>query len=130
MFRILFVLIVLLLSCHKITFCQTSGREMTSDSLAKVRVTDYLIRYPEIRPLYISTDVIGQSDYRSKLLGDPFSEGKIKTIRTAINVHLPVKKWKSSSLSASLNYTHQAISITPERGINLQHKDFIIEKTW
>lgn len=69
------------------------------------------IRYPSLRQFNVAVNSYGYSDFTSKLDDNNFASGRIKTERISSFYNTPALKWKSNSLSATINYTYTATEL-------------------
>ncbi|RUT72425.1 hypothetical protein D0817_02125 [Flavobacterium cupreum] len=72
---------------------------------------EFAIRYPSLRQFNVAVNSYGYSDFTSKLEDKNFTSGKIKTDRISAFYNTPSLKWKSNSLSATINYTYTSTEL-------------------
>jgi hypothetical protein len=96
-------------------FAQTTKeaaiKKMT-DSIRMAYLSEAAIQYPILRQGFISTDVIGTGNIKSKLRGNDFFEAKSQVTRMRANFNLPIAQWSKNIISANVNYLFQHVDIS------------------
>lgn len=69
------------------------------------------IRYPGLRQFNVVANSFGYGSFNAKLNDKDFASGKTKTNRINSFFNIPVVKWKSNSLSATIFYTYTSIKL-------------------
>lgn len=96
----------------------THDYKKAMDSVKLYYLSEAATRYPILRPVSVSTDVIGNSSIHSNLHGKSFFDGKIHSARTTVNINLPVISWGKNSITFSVGYLQQRISLFQVKSYN------------
>lgn len=86
-------------SIHPVTDTTSAGKK------------ELAIRYLSLRQFNVGATSSGYSDFTSKLDDKNFASGKIKTERISSFYNTPALRWKSNSLSATINYTYTSTEL-------------------
>jgi hypothetical protein len=110
------LLLPLFLILFTATFCQaqnnsTAYQQLVADSAKRNGLTEASLRTPQLRQIYISTDIITKGNVTSKLNGEPLFKGRAQTIRTSAIFNIPIKSWGKNSVSATASYFAQDLKI-------------------
>ncbi|MCD0487590.1 DUF6268 family outer membrane beta-barrel protein [Pedobacter sp. MC2016-14] len=102
----------------------------TKDSLSRIYLDNAAILNPVLRQVTVSTDLISRGDIESKLMGEPLMKGKSSTIRTTVNLNLPVASWGKNSLAVSGTFFQQKINVSDVQSFSptLGNEDFDFNK--
>lgn len=117
----IFLLFSFFLLALNSTFAQTPNEILTkkmADSVKMDRRSAAAIQYPQLRQVFISTDVIGSGNITAKLHGNDFFKAKDQITRVRANFNLPVAQWGKNRISANFNYLYQHIDISQVTNYN------------
>ncbi|WP_264537810.1 hypothetical protein [Flavobacterium sp. N1736] len=112
MMKIKIILLSLILSCsiQAQNMISMSSLHPAADTTSASK-KELAIRYPSLRQFNVAVNSFGYSDFTSKLDDANFASGKIKTERISSFYNTPAFKWKSNSLSATINYTYTSTEL-------------------
>jgi len=105
------------------SFAQTTKEaaiKKKTDSIRMAYLSEAAIQYPLLRQGFISTDVMGTGNIKSKLRGNDFFDAKSQVTRARTNFNLPIAQWSKNIISANVNYLFQHVDISHVNNYNPQ----------
>lgn len=97
------------------TYAQTSkepGARNNTDSLKAAALSEYAIKYPQIRQGFYAIDFIGKGYVKGELQGKDLYEGDMSTTRTRSNFRVPLTKWGRNTISGTISYQRVKFDMT------------------
>ncbi|WP_188928940.1 DUF6268 family outer membrane beta-barrel protein [Dyadobacter endophyticus] len=82
-------------------------RRKMIDSVRSARIDEAALKYPRIRQLTVTHQNNAEGDMSSKLLGNNFFRGRMRTNRTTVNMNIPLLTQNKNIAVASIGFVHQ-----------------------
>ncbi|WP_316819271.1 hypothetical protein [Pedobacter nyackensis] len=105
------------------SYAQTSREDAIkrmTDSLTAVALSEYAIRYPQLRQGFITTDVIGNSTVKGELNGNGLYQGKTSITRVRSNFSIPISHWGKNLITGTISYQQERFRTNEIRSFDPQ----------
>lgn len=87
-------------------------KQKMMDSIRSARIEDAALMYPRLRQLTIIHHSNAEGNIDSKLHGNEFFTGRIRSSRTSLNLNVPILTQKKNIVVASVGFVHQFIELS------------------
>ncbi len=99
----------------------TTNKDLVGSAIPKLKSSSY----PSLKPLVLSYDMSGNTDYKTDYKDNPFEEGKLKdNSRFKATVSFPVYMKKKLIVAGTFNYVHEEFKSAEVQNFNnISHKN-------
>jgi hypothetical protein len=87
-------------------------KQKMMDSIRSVRIEEAALMYPRLRQLTVTHHNNAEGNIDSRLLGNEFFSGRIRSSRTSLNLNVPVLTQRKNIVVASVGFVHQFIDLS------------------
>lgn len=119
--RKVIITLTVLLPCFAIAQQNTEAiKKRMMDSIKSVYLDAYALKYPGIRQVTISHEVVMPGKINTELNGKSLFDGRYWVSKTNANINLPAYRWNKNSIVASIGATHNSFHLNNIKNYNSQ----------